>query len=139
MHTKRFLISVPLLMLLAWGAHAQSKLDFAMGNVMFDAKAMDTDGDGMITRKEFMSYHAKAWMEMSKGAKTIPVDAAATAFARGNMKVDAQMMDADHDGSISRHEFMGYSGSQFDKMKNDHGMMSVDDAWTNFARGRPST
>jgi hypothetical protein len=32
---------------------------------------------------------------------------------------------------------VAYSSQQFDKMKDNKGMMSVDDAWTNFARAKP--
>jgi hypothetical protein len=46
-------------------------------------------------------------------------------------------MDTDHDGKISRDEFMKYAEQKFDKMKNSQGMISVADATVNFARGNP--
>ena len=51
-------------LLLASGAQAQTGNSnaFATGNNMhFDAKAMDTSGDGMITKEEMMAYAAKMW------------------------------------------------------------------------------
>src|SRR6266853_1800508 len=56
-------------------------------------------------------------------------------FATGNMRFNAKAMDTDHDGKISKDEFMKYAEQKFDKMKNSQGMISVADATTNFARG----
>src|SRR5438270_4173098 len=107
----------------AAGAHAQSS-DLARGNMHFSAADMDANGDQMISKDEFMQYDDKFWTMMSKGAATIPVPEAARDFARGNMRFDAKMMDADHDGTISKEEFMSYGGKQFDKMKDKNGMMT---------------
>jgi hypothetical protein len=75
------------------------------------------------------------WGMMSKGAATITINDADQAFARGNMRFSAGAMDVDHDGTISKEEFLAYSAKQFDKMKDKNGMMSVTDATRNFARG----
>ena len=116
------------------GAHAQSN-DFASGNMHFDANDIDTNGDHMITKDEFMAYGNKMWGMMSKGADTMSVSDAATDFARGNMRASAKAMDTDHDGMISKDEFMAYEGKRFDKYKNAGGMVSVADATKYFARG----
>lgn len=118
---------------LAVGAHAQG--NFATGNMKFDAKAMDANGDNMISKDEFMAYGEKMWGSMTKGSSTISVKDAAQAFARGNMNFSAKAMDTDHDGTISKDEFMKYGEAKFDKMKDANGMISVDDAWKDFARG----
>ena len=118
----------------AAGAHAQSS-DVASGNMHFDAKDMDTNGDHMITKDEFMAYGTKMWGMMSKGADAISVSDAAVDFARGNMRASAKAMDTDHDGKISKDEFMAYEGKRFDKVKNADGMVSVTDATKYFARG----
>ncbi len=118
----------------AGGAQAQSD-NFATGNMHFDAKDIDTNGDNMITKDEFMAYGDKMWAMMSKGADSISVHDAASDFARGNMRASAKMMDADHDGTISKEEFMAYEGKRFDKFKNDKGMVSVTDMSKYFARG----
>ena len=115
-------------------AGAQSN-DFATGNMRFSANAVDTNGDHMISKDEFMQYQGKMWTMMSKGKNIVSVRDAASDFARGNIRFNAKAMDADRDGSISKEEFMNYSEKKFDKMKNKDGMMSVEDAATNFARG----
>jgi hypothetical protein len=121
-------------MALAAGSRARAD-DIATGNMHFSAKDMDMNGDQMISRDEFMAYGEKMWGMMSKGASTISVEDAAQDFARGNMRFSAKAMDTDHDGTISKDEFMAYGGKKFDMMKNKSGMMSVDDVAWNFARG----
>ena len=122
-------------LLLASGTHAQVKDDLATGNMHFDVKAMHANADGMISKDEFMKYGDTMWQMMAKGAPSIPVAQAAQDFARGNLRFDAKAMDTDHDGTVSKDEFMKYAEQKFDKMKNSQGMISVADAATNFARG----
>ena len=134
MHTKAKLFFLTTALSLTAGTWAQST-DFATGNMHFSAKDMDANGDHMISKEEFMQYGEKMWGMMSKGKDTIPVRDAAADFARGNMRFSAKAMDSDHDGSISKQEFMAYGEKKFDKMKNKDGMMTVEDATKNFARG----
>ena len=122
-------------LLLASGTYAQVKDDLATGNMHFDVKAMHANADGMISKDEFMKYGDTMWQMMAKGAPSIPVAQAAQDFARGNLRFDAKAMDTDHDGTVSKDEFMKYAEQKFDKMKNSQGMISVADAATNFARG----
>jgi Ca2+-binding EF-hand superfamily protein len=132
----RTIFSVALL-LLASGAYAQTKNEFATANMRFDAKEMDANGDSMISRDEMMKYGEKMWTTMANGKTTIPVAVAAQDFATGGLAFNAKAMDPDHDGTISKEEFMTYSGKKFDQMKNADGMMSVNDAAKSFARGNP--
>ena len=37
-----------------------------------DLRAMDTNGDGMISRKEYDDYHAKMWKGMKPGRAGVP-------------------------------------------------------------------
>src|SRR5437868_15192784 len=53
-------ICVAVLLLSAGGASAQSN-EFATGNMHFDAKDMDMNGDHMITREEMIQYAEKQW------------------------------------------------------------------------------
>lgn len=47
----------------------------AMGSGSMDMKAMDTNGDGMISKKEYMDYHTKMWGRMkSKNGKVSMAD-----------------------------------------------------------------
>jgi len=105
----RVIFSVAFL-LLASGAQAQNSNAFATGNNMhFDAKAMDTSGDGMITKEEMMAYAAKMWDMMAMGKDTIRISQATKDFATGGLAFNAHAMDTDHDGSISKQEFLTYA------------------------------
>jgi hypothetical protein len=51
----------------------------------FDAKAVDTEGDGQITKEEFMKYGEARFDGMKKNSKgMISVSDAAKNFGRGN-------------------------------------------------------
>jgi hypothetical protein len=131
---KTRLISAVVAALIAGGAYAQSN-SFATGNMHFDAKDMDTDGDQMISREEMMQYNDKMWEMMANGKDSIPVAVAAKDFASGGVKYNAREIDTDHDGSITKAEFEAYSAKKFDKMKNSDGKVSVTDMAKAFARG----
>ena len=125
-------------LLLASGAHAQSN-DFATGNMHFDAKDMDTNGDHMVSREEMQQYAEKLWQSMSEGKDTIPISVATKDFATGGVNFSARAMDTNHDGSISKEEFLAYTGRKYDAMKKTDNMVSVIDMANGFARGnRPS-
>jgi Ca2+-binding EF-hand superfamily protein len=111
--------------------------DIARGNMHFDAKAMDMNGDGMVSKDEMQKYGESLWDKMARNDKRmISVVDAAAEFARGGLSFDAKAMDADGDGQISRDELMKYSDAKFDSMKKDsHGMISVAEASRDFGRG----
>ena len=56
-------------------------------------------------------------------------------FGSGNMHFDVKEMDANHDGMISKDEFMKYGEAKWDKMAKGNAMMSVADATKDFSRG----
>jgi Ca2+-binding EF-hand superfamily protein len=120
--------------LLAGAAYAQGN-DFATGNMHFDAKDMDTNGDHMISREEMIKYAQKAWDTMAKGKDTIPIAVAAKDFATGGVNFKARSIDTDHDGTISKEEFVAYAGKKFDTMKKTDNMVSVADMAKAIARG----
>lgn len=109
--------------------------DFATGNMHFDAKEMDTNGDHMITREEMMAYAEKIWRMMSHGKSTIPIEVSEQDFASGGINAHAREIDTDHDGSISKKEFLAYLERRYDGMKKTDGMVPVDEMATAFARG----
>ena len=137
MHTMRLIIAGALL-LLAGGVYAQNN-EFATGNMHFDAKDMDTNGDHMITREEMIAYAEKQWDQMAQGKDTIPIAAAAKDFATGGVNYKARSIDTDHDGSISKAEFVAYAGKKFDSMKKTDNMVSVADMARSIARGNKMT
>jgi hypothetical protein len=124
-------------MALCTGAWAQNN-DFATGNMHFDAKEMDTNGDHMVTREEMMAYAEKSWDSMANGKDAIPIAVAAKDFATGGVSFNARAMDTDHDGTVSKQEFLAYAGRKFDHMKKTNGMVSVEDMAQAFARGKPA-
>jgi EF hand len=111
--------------------------DIANGNMPMhmDVNAMDTNHDGMISKEEFAAYGEKIWAAISHGKPTVPVNTAAVDFATGNMAMNAQDMDADHDGTISHEEFMAYGAKSFDKVKNPHGLLTLSDTTKYFSTG----
>ncbi len=121
---------------------AADTADFARGNMHFDVTEMDANHDGMISKDEFMQYGETMWGRMTQGGKdTISVADAGKDFASGNMRFDAKAMDADHDGVITKDEFMKYAEAKWNKMAKDgNGMIPVADAAKDFSRGnmRPS-
>jgi Ca2+-binding EF-hand superfamily protein len=121
-------------LLLAGGAAAQTN-EFATGNMHFDVKDMDTNGDHMITREEMLQYAEKMWKMMAQGKDKIPIAVAAKDFATGGVNFSARAIDTDHDGTISEDEFLAYAGRKFDSMKKSDGMVSVADMARAFARG----
>ena len=133
MHKVRLIIAAASL-LLAGGAYAQNN-DFATGNMHFVAKDMDTNGDHMITRAEMIAYAEKQWDLMAQGKDTIPISVATEDFATGGVNFKARAIDTDHDGSISKAEFVAYAGKKFDSMKKTDNMVSVADMARAIARG----
>ena len=82
MHRVRLVIA-GVLLVVSSGVYAQSN-EIATGNMHFDAKDMDTNGDHMITREEMVAYAEKQWDMMAQGKDTIPISAAAKDFATGD-------------------------------------------------------
>jgi hypothetical protein len=117
------------------GAVCAQTNDFATGNMHFAAKDMDTNADHMITREEMVAYAEKAWDTMAQGKDTIPIQVAAKDFATGGINFKARAIDTDHDGSISKAEFVAYAGRRFDTMKKTDNMVSVQDMARAIARG----
>jgi Ca2+-binding EF-hand superfamily protein len=113
--------------LLALTAQAQVTDESATGNMQFDVRTVDTNHDGMISQDEMKAYTDKMWTAMAKDAPTIPVAQAAQDFASRNLSFSAKTMDADHDGTISKDEFMTYAAHRFNKLKDFNDKATVPD------------
>ena len=137
MSTSRLIPALALLLAAPWAQGQTAPGDIARGNMHFDARAMDTNGDGMISKDEMQKYDEAMWKKMAANEKRmLPVSEAATNFARGNLRFDARTMDTNGDGMISSKEFMKYATAQFESTKKDaNGMISVNDASLAFGRG----
>ena len=135
---KRLRLTIVNAILITAYASAQAPAqDFANGNMPMhmDVNAMDTNHDGMISKEEFAAYGEKIWIAISHGKPTVPVNTAAVDFATGNMAMNAQDMDADHDGTITHEEFMTYGAKAFDKVKNTRGLLTLSDTTKYFSTG----
>lgn len=62
----------------------------------------------------------------------------ATAFATGNMSEAVKAMDANHDGMITKEEFLKYEAEQWDKMKKTADGMVMDQDMLKYLKGTPS-
>ncbi len=120
--------------LFAGTVHAQSN-EFATGNMHFDAKEMDINGDRMITREEMIAYAEKTWEMMAHGRAELPIDVADKDFASGGVNYSARAIDTDHDGTISKDEYLAHATRKFDSMVKTDNMVSVDDMAKAIARG----
>lgn len=109
--------------------------DFATGNMHFNAKDMDANGDKMVTRDEMQKYAEKLWEMMANGKPNIQIAVATKDFASAGVNFQAREIDSDHDGTISKEEFLAYTGKKYDGMKKTEGMIPVDEMATAFGRG----
>jgi Ca2+-binding EF-hand superfamily protein len=103
--------------------------DFTRASMHFSARPMDSNADGMISKDEFMKYHAAVWDRVTKrSGGNLTVNDASAAFARGGMHVDVSKMDADKDGMISKEEFMTYEATHWSLLPKDaSGQIAVTD------------
>ncbi len=91
---------------------------------------MDTNGDGMVSKAEWLAFQEKAFAMLDK-SKTGKVDAkefvskdggdivslATGGYARGlRTSTMLKKMDTDNDGSISHDEYIAYQTKVFDMM-----------------------
>jgi hypothetical protein len=56
-------------------------------------------------------------------------------FGRGNMHFDVAEMDANHDGMVTKDEFMAYGATMWGRMTGGKDTISVADAGKAFANG----
>jgi hypothetical protein len=137
------LISSAILPLLAAVAYPQTATENTFGtggynNMHFNAKEMDTKGDNKITEEEMMAYVEKMWNSMANGKDYIPVKTATKDFAAGGVSAKASEMDTNHDGKITKQEFLAYYSKKFDAMKHPtDNTISVQEAAKAFGRGSP--
>jgi hypothetical protein len=128
------------LLLVGVGAYAQEN-SFGTGgaNTMhFNAQDMDVKKDNKITKDEWMAYAEKMWDSMANGKSYLPVATMTEDFAQGGVSARAEKMDTNHDGKISKKEYLAYFSKTFDKMKDPHTeTISVQEAAKAIGRGEP--
>jgi hypothetical protein len=82
-----------------------------------------------------IAYAEKTWDMMAHGKDTISVAVAAKDFASGGVNYKARTIDKDHDGTISKQEYIDYATRKFEIMKKTDNMVSVDDMAKAISRG----
>jgi EF-hand domain pair/EF hand len=126
---RRFLVCLAAVTLTSVSLAQTQSADFTRASMHFSARPMDSNADGMISKDEFMKYHAAVWDRATKASGgNITLNDAAAAFARGGMRVDVSKMDPDKDGMISKDEFMTYEATHWSLLPKDaSGQIAVTD------------
>jgi hypothetical protein len=130
-------------LLVASLAHADDMVSFATGGyarglrTMAEMHKIDTDGDGTVSKAEWLAYQEKVFAALDKN-RTGVVDekeflsqsSDMATFATGGyahgLQTKAMMhkIDTDGDGTVSHDEFIAYQNKVFDMMdKNKTGSL----------------
>jgi Ca2+-binding EF-hand superfamily protein len=116
-------------------AHADDMVSFATGGyarglrTMAEMHKIDTDGDGTVSKAEWLAYQEKVFAALDK-KKNGTVDEkeflspssdmatfATGGYARGlQTKAIMHKIDTDGDGTVSHDEFIAYQSKVFDMM-----------------------
>ena len=82
-------------------------------------------GEGAMTQQEYMDYVNRSWTET--GGKTI--DKTHPKYSDYQKSTRFEMMDKNHDGSISQAEYTGFHQDAWGATKRESMMQNDYDAW----------
>jgi hypothetical protein len=82
-----------------------------------------------------IAYAQKTWYMLADGKNTLQFGFGFMFLARGGVNYQARAVDTDHDGTISKDEYVAYATRKFEGMKKTDNMVSVDEMARAFARG----
>ena len=75
----------------------------AMDDMKMDPKMMDTNGDGMISKKEFMKFHEDMWAKIKKNKSgMVDVKDMDTMMSGGMMEHGSMMQHGSKDSSTTK-------------------------------------
>jgi hypothetical protein len=117
---------------------ADDMVDFSTAGYASGIRSMplmhkiDTNGDGMVSKDEWLAFHEKVWSALDKDKKgsvsakefVAPGGGAMDSFATGGFSHGLKTMamvhkiDTDNDGSVSHEEYIAYQSKLFDMMDN---------------------
>jgi hypothetical protein len=120
-------------------AVADDMVEFATGGYASGLRTMDqmhkidTDGDGTVSKAEWLAYQEKVWAALDKNKKgsvdekqfLSPSSDMATfatgGYARGlQTREMMHKIDTNNDGTVSHEEFIAYQTKVFDMMDKNH-------------------
>ena len=96
------------------------------------AKAMDTNGDGMVSKAEFIQYHEGMYNSMSPNAEGMidirPATKMKNRMMMGGktMVIDSTLMGARADGMVTKSQYMKYHEDMYKGMQlNNQSMVDM--------------